>query len=214
MPITNNTHVDIKLNEYLKLQEEFNTYSQKENIENVNYLTEALYILTKHFCFWNKLKRLNIDERFWYLDGLPYTTDRKYNNYIVKLDDYLSNPPQVIYHNDYNYEDKPEPQKHIYDKLRFDNPFYPSISYTVEYPGVTNNVNHKNIYPYKIDIENGNLNQLRQAHQEDMNSDDGHNEDEYNSKPKKFNLFKSFRNFAKSQMNEENDDAHSDVLGI
>lgn len=205
MPITNNAHVDIKLTEYLKLQDEFNTYSQKENIENVNYLTEALYILTKHFCFWNKLKRLNIDERFWYLDGLPYTNDRKYNNYIVKLDDYLSNPPKVVY-TGYNYDDKHNEQKHIYDRLKFDNPFYPSISYTVEYPGITD------IDNIPFDIENGNFSQLRQAKQEDLHSDDGHNEYEYGNKPSRFNMFNSIRNLNK--VNFDNKDDDSDVLGI
>jgi hypothetical protein len=76
----------------------------------------------------------------------------------------------------------------------------------VEYPGITD------IDNIPFDIENGNFSQLRQAKQEDLHSDDGHNEYEFDKKPSRFNLLKSIRNLNK--LNYDNKDDDSDVLGI
>jgi len=95
MPLDNENHLLQKLNAYLLLQEQINKYSQKESIENVNYLTEVFYNCTKQL-FSNRMKRLNVDERFWYLDGNTPKNDRKYNNWNVNLSKYLMDDYQEI----------------------------------------------------------------------------------------------------------------------
>jgi hypothetical protein len=87
-PLNNEEHLIYKLESYIKLQDEINKYSQKESIENVNYITEIFYNCTKQL-FSHKMKRLNMDERFWYLDGITPKHDRKYNNWNVNLSKYL-----------------------------------------------------------------------------------------------------------------------------
>ena len=58
-------------------------------------------------------------------------------------------------------------------------------------------------------MKNGNLSQLRQAKQEDLDSDDGDNE--YGNKPR-FNLFNSIRKLNK--LSFDNKDEHSHVLDV
>jgi len=88
MPLDNENHLLDKLRSYIILQDEINKYSQKESIENVNYITEIFYNCTKQL-FSHKMKRLNVGERFWYLDGITPKHDRKYNNWNVNLSKYL-----------------------------------------------------------------------------------------------------------------------------
>ena len=88
MPLSNDYDLKIKLAEYKILQEEINKYSQKESIENVNYFTELIYIC--FYClFEDNLKRINKSDRFWYLDGLSFSSKRKKNPWNINVNDYF-----------------------------------------------------------------------------------------------------------------------------
>ena len=69
--ILNNNDVLNKLNYYRELQDKINDYSSKESIEYANYLTEIIFLIAKYCCFYNKLKQINFNERYWVLDGRP-----------------------------------------------------------------------------------------------------------------------------------------------
>jgi len=64
---------------YLDLQSKLNTYESTGSIEQVNYITEVIYLMVK-CCFSNRMKRINYRERFWVLDGRP-KDEYKHNYY-------------------------------------------------------------------------------------------------------------------------------------
>jgi hypothetical protein len=88
IPLSSENDLKSKLQEYMHLQEEINKYSQKENIENVNYFTELIY-LWFHCFFEDNLKRINKSDRFWYLDGLSPDIERRYNPWRINVKDYF-----------------------------------------------------------------------------------------------------------------------------
>ena len=89
MPLSNENDLKIKLIEYKTLQTEINKYSQKESIENVNYFTELIY-LCFHCFFEDNLKRINKNDRFWYLDGLSPDLERKRNPWNINIKEYFA----------------------------------------------------------------------------------------------------------------------------
>jgi hypothetical protein len=81
-PINSNEDILTKYNEYKKLQKDINDYCSEESIENVNYITELIYLCTKHL-FLKQMKRINKGERYWVLDGKSIT---RYNSKKFKVD--------------------------------------------------------------------------------------------------------------------------------
>lgn len=81
--ILNNEDVRNRLKKYQKLQREFNEFLiEEEEISRIDYISDFLFIIIKYFCFCcfsNKLKQINIDERYWVLDGTPNIKKRAYN---------------------------------------------------------------------------------------------------------------------------------------
>jgi len=88
MPLSNEYDLRTKLQSYVLLQDDINKYSQEESIENVNYFTELIYICF-HCFFEDKLKRINKNDRFWYLDGLSPDPQRKLNPWDINTNDYF-----------------------------------------------------------------------------------------------------------------------------
>jgi hypothetical protein len=74
-PVMRNVDVKERLLEYRKLQGDMNKVIIDEDIESVNYLTDYLFSLTNYIY---KLKQVNIDERFWLLDGISAEDNNKY----------------------------------------------------------------------------------------------------------------------------------------
>jgi hypothetical protein len=88
MPLSTENDMKTRLSKYKLLQEEINKYSQKERIENVNYVTELIYLC--FYCLFNdNLKRINKSDRFWYLDGMTPDINRKRNPWEVDLKEYF-----------------------------------------------------------------------------------------------------------------------------
>jgi hypothetical protein len=112
IPISNEIDLKSKLDGYMHLQEEINKYSQKENIENVNYFTELIY-LWFHCFFEDNLKRINKSDRFWYLDGLSPDIERRYNPWRINVKDYFlyDTSGQVIYLDDDDVKAKNDKEK-------------------------------------------------------------------------------------------------------
>jgi len=81
--ILNNEDVRNRLKKYQKLQKELNEFLiEEEENSKIDYISDFLFIIVKYFCFCcfsNKLKQINIDERYWVLDGTPNTKKRSYN---------------------------------------------------------------------------------------------------------------------------------------
>jgi hypothetical protein len=81
--ILNNEDVRNRLKKYQKLQKELNEFLiEEEEISRIDYISDFLFIIVKYFCFCcfsNKLKQINIDERYWVLDGAPNIKKRSYN---------------------------------------------------------------------------------------------------------------------------------------
>lgn len=81
--ILNNEDVRNRLKKYQKLQRELNEFlTEEEEISRIDYISDFLFIIIKYFCFCcfsNKLKQINIDERYWVLDGTPNIKKRAYN---------------------------------------------------------------------------------------------------------------------------------------
>ena len=92
MPLSTEWDLQIKLENYKKLQEEINKYSQKESIENVNYFTELIYLCFRCL-FEDRLKRINKSDRYWYLDGLSQTDDRTKNQWTIDINKYFLYDP-------------------------------------------------------------------------------------------------------------------------
>lgn len=114
MPLSNENDLKSKLIEYKILQAEINKYSQKENIENVNYFTEIIYICF-HCFFEDNLKRINKSDRFWYLDGLTPDADRKRNPWNINIKEYFlyDISGQPIYLDDEEMKEKNATQKMV-----------------------------------------------------------------------------------------------------
>jgi len=112
IPLSSENDLKSKLQEYMHLQEEINKYSQKENIENVNYFTELIY-LWFHCFFEDNLKRINKSDRFWYLDGLSPDIERRYNPWRINVKDYFlyDTSGQVIYLDDDDVKAKNDKEK-------------------------------------------------------------------------------------------------------
>ena len=72
---------------YLELQAKLNTYESTGSIEQVNYITELIYLGFK-CCFSNRMKRVNFRERFLVLDGRPKSN--YYHNFLCKLEGSIS----------------------------------------------------------------------------------------------------------------------------
>jgi len=114
MPLSNDYDLKIKLAEYKILQEEINKYSQKESIEHVNYFTELIYIC--FYClFEDNLKRINKSDRFWYLDGLSFSSKRKKNPWNINVNDYFvyDTSGQSIVLDEEEMKEKKNENKHI-----------------------------------------------------------------------------------------------------
>jgi hypothetical protein len=81
--ILNNEDVRNRLKKYQKLQRELNEFlTEEEEISRIDYISDFLFIIIKYFCFCcfsNKLKQINIDERYWVLDGTPNIKKRAYD---------------------------------------------------------------------------------------------------------------------------------------
>jgi hypothetical protein len=70
--ITNENELFQKYLNYLELQKDINDYISDGNIENVNYVTEILFIIVKNTIIRNKnIKRIIDSERYWVFDGKP-----------------------------------------------------------------------------------------------------------------------------------------------
>jgi len=85
-PILNTGDVEKKLKNYNELNKKIMTYSNHENIDGVNYITEFIYY------FWSqkfnkRLRHIERSERYWVLDGKPHIKYR--NNYKIKKDLFL-----------------------------------------------------------------------------------------------------------------------------
>jgi hypothetical protein len=87
-PILKTGDVEKKLKDYNELNKKIMTYSNHENIDGVNYITEFIYY------FWSqkfnkKLRHIERSERYWVLDGKPQYKYR--NNYKIKKDLFIEN---------------------------------------------------------------------------------------------------------------------------
>ena len=67
---------------YLELQTKINEYSSNGSIEQVNYITELIYLCFK-CCFAGRMKRINYRDRYWVLDGRPNDTYK--NNFPIDM---------------------------------------------------------------------------------------------------------------------------------
>ena len=91
--INSNSDVLLRLQKYKKLQQDINTYCMGVDIDNISYLSECIYSCIRHICFnrflKNKLKLINVGERFWVLDGKKKTLhyNKKYVN--VNMDNFV-----------------------------------------------------------------------------------------------------------------------------
>jgi hypothetical protein len=81
--VQNNTLLLKKYYCYLDLQSKLNTYESTGSIEQVNYITELIFLAFKS-CFSNRMRRINASERFWVLDGKP--KEGYYNDYYANID--------------------------------------------------------------------------------------------------------------------------------
>jgi hypothetical protein len=85
-PITENKDVEERLQKYNDLYTKMNAYSNYENIDGVNYITELIYFLLKNY-FNGRTRQIEKNERFWVLDGKP-NIDYE-NNYDIELNEYF-----------------------------------------------------------------------------------------------------------------------------
>ena len=91
-PILKTGDVEKKLKDYNELNKKIMTYSNHENIDGVNYITEFLfYILSKQFN--KKLRHIERSERYWVLDGKPHIKYR--NNYKIKKDLFIEDFDEI-----------------------------------------------------------------------------------------------------------------------
>ena len=79
-PILNTGDVEKKLNDYNDLYKRIMTYSNNENIDEVNYITEFIfYIWIRKYN--KRLRHIERNQRYWVLDGKPHIKYR--NNYKI-----------------------------------------------------------------------------------------------------------------------------------
>jgi hypothetical protein len=87
--ICNEAGLQRRYNNYLELQDKLNTFESTGSIEQVNYVTELIYLCIK-CCFHDRLKRVVLRERFWVLDGRP-KKDYPHNFYVNLKKQYRHN---------------------------------------------------------------------------------------------------------------------------
>ena len=92
-PITSNGDVLKRLQKYKKLQQDINSFCMKVEIDNISYLSECLYSCIRHICFnrylKNKMKLINVSERFWLLDGKKKTLQYNKKYLVVNMDNFV-----------------------------------------------------------------------------------------------------------------------------
>jgi len=92
-PINSNADVLKRLQKYKKLQQDINSFCMKVEIDNISYLSECLYSCIRHICFnrylKNKMKLINVSERFWLLDGKKKTLQYNKKYLVVNMDNFV-----------------------------------------------------------------------------------------------------------------------------
>jgi len=92
-PINSNGDVLKRLQKYKKLQQDINSFCMKVEIDNISYLSECLYSCIRHICFnrylKNKMKLINVSERFWLLDGKKKTLQYNKKYLVVNMDNFV-----------------------------------------------------------------------------------------------------------------------------
>jgi hypothetical protein len=92
-PINSNDDVLKRLQKYKKLQQDINSFCMKVEIDNISYLSECLYSCIRHICFnrylKNKMKLINVSERFWLLDGKKKTLQYNKKYLVVNMDNFV-----------------------------------------------------------------------------------------------------------------------------
>lgn len=94
-----NTDADVlrKIADFTRLNRELEFFASSETIDSVNYATEILFNLMKMAYFKDGFhggkyygeKRLNRNERIWFLDGKKIDKDYYKNNYEISMDNFL-----------------------------------------------------------------------------------------------------------------------------
>jgi hypothetical protein len=90
-PILCNHDVRVRLKRYMELQQDIDRYQSQLGIDSVNYLTEIIYFIHKHFFQKHRL-HLQKNRRFWFLDSRK--SDGYKNNYDIDLENFLLYPDQ------------------------------------------------------------------------------------------------------------------------
>ena len=93
-PLNTDADVKAKIADYTKLNRDIEKYTMSETIDSVNYATELIFKLVKTVNYKNGFhggkyygeKRLNRNERVWFLDGQKMDTEYYKNNYEIGMD--------------------------------------------------------------------------------------------------------------------------------
>jgi hypothetical protein len=97
-PILKEGDVELKLKKYNELYTKMMTYSNNENIDGVNYITECIYFLTKKYLN-DRKRQIEKNERYWVLDGRPnveYVNDFEIEMENFFIDDFNKKPDPPI----------------------------------------------------------------------------------------------------------------------
>uniref|UniRef100_A0A6C0I5X0 Uncharacterized protein n=1 Tax=viral metagenome TaxID=1070528 RepID=A0A6C0I5X0_9ZZZZ len=105
--ICNEEGVHRRYYSYLELQSKLNTFESTGSIEQVNYVTELIYLSIK-CCFADRMKRISMKERFWVLDGRP--KQNYSHNFYVNL--------RKQYHHNFDIEEGKEEEEEKENKER------------------------------------------------------------------------------------------------
>jgi hypothetical protein len=97
-PILKEEDLTTKLKKYNELHKKIMTYSNNENIDGVNYITEFIFYLWNRR-FSGRLRQIEQNERFWVLDGKPNVDYR--NDYRVKMEEFFMDN----FNEEYEYHD-------------------------------------------------------------------------------------------------------------
>lgn len=97
--ITNDHDVELKIKLYKKLTCEIEEYTRKDTIDSVNYLTECIFRVIKKTYYKDGFhggkfygeRRLNRNERLWYLDGKPNNVSYYKNSFPIDIENTFVN---------------------------------------------------------------------------------------------------------------------------
>ena len=83
-PLHTDEDVLKRLIEYKKLNFDINQFCKDTNLEQINYISELLYMCGKRLFFKNRIKLIHVAERLWVLDGKP-KGEEYHKNHLMEM---------------------------------------------------------------------------------------------------------------------------------